>query len=814
MQEQWQEPEKIEQATIDEIATTLDLPPIIVAIMVNRGFKTSAAIKQFLTVDLNQLTTPDQFNDMTKAVARIESAIENEEKIMIYGDYDADGVTSVSILHEAFMSLGIEVDYYVPSRFTDGYGPNMSRYHEFVEQGYQLLITVDNGITGVAEVAYAQSHGLDVIITDHHDLPAELPEATAIVHPRHPNSHCEFGYFSGAGVAFYLAWGLLGDLPQELIDLAAIGTIGDVMPIVADNRIIVAAGLQQMSQDPRLGILALAKQAKLDLARLTTREVSFGIVPRLNSLGRVGIARPAVALLTTYDETEADQIAQQVEQVNAERQNLVKEVAQAAAATITSSDPAALVVAGEGWAEGVLGIVASRLVDQYHCPTLVLSIDPATQSAKGSGRSVGDFNLFQALNEYRDHFTKFGGHAGAVGLTLPVAAIDGLREHLVQQSTQQQAAINSSADLVVDYRLNAQQLPQLTPALVNDLQRYLGPFGEQNPEPVFEFDQFPWQGWQAIGETGQTLKARLNADVELIGFRHGAEAQTLNQQTHLKVAGTLGLNIWQNKTKVQITFLAAQSTASSVSQATMPADQSGSTSANSAPTTVAGATTMPTELSGKFPQTEWHWAQHRYQVTDLRRQTFKPQLLQQDWNYICFDQHLAQQLTRKMTTKIYTRPDQLDRTATRSSTLFIDLPLNHQQLTSYLDVLTSPSLYLLFYTSPQRRERLQLQVPQLRLILKEIYQQPAIARPQLPQFAQHCQVTEAQLHFGIQVFSELNFVKMDKERLTANRQAPKTPLLNSATFRRQQALQQSYRQLAMGNLNQLEAFLKTSQKDR
>ncbi|WP_125766317.1 single-stranded-DNA-specific exonuclease RecJ [Lapidilactobacillus wuchangensis] len=814
MQAQWQEPQKIEQATIDEIATTLDLPPIIVAIMVNRGFKTSAAIKQFLTVDLAQLTTPDHFHDMDRAVARTEQAIENEEKIIIYGDYDADGVTSVSILHEAFMSLGIEVDYYVPSRFTDGYGPNMDRYHEFVDQGYQLLITVDNGITGVAEVAYAQSHGLDVIITDHHDLPEQLPEATAIIHPRHPASTCEFGYYSGAGVAFYLAWGLLGDLPQELIDLAAIGTIGDIMPIVADNRIIVAAGLQQMAQDPRIGLLALAQQAKIDLNHLTTREVSFGLVPRLNSLGRVASARPAVELLTTYDETEANKIAQQVEQVNGERQNLVKEVAQAAAATVTTPEPAALVVAGEGWAEGVLGIVASRLVDQYHCPTLVLSIDPETQSAKGSGRSVGEFDLFQALNNYRDHFTKFGGHAGAVGLTLPSVEINGLREHLVAESKAHQAEVTASAALTVDYQLTAQQLPQLTPALVNDLQRYLGPFGEQNPEPVFEFDQFPWQSWQAIGKTGQTLKGRLNDGVELIGFRHGDQAAQLNQQSALKVAGTLGLNVWQNKTKVQITFIDAQGLANATGQAS-------SAPTTTAPTEKAPESTPPTSVSPlaaaltKLPQTNWHWAEREYQVTDLRRQAFKPQLLQQDWNYICFDSHLAQQLGQKMTsTTILTRPEQLTTVSEQRATLFIDLPLNARQLTSYLDVLNSQSLYLLFYTSPQRQERLQLQVPQLRLILKEIYQQTAIAKPQLSQFAEHCQVTDAQLHFGIQVFSELNFVKMDKERLTANRQAPKTPLLNSATFRRQQALQQSYRQLAMGSLNQVETFLKTSQKDR
>ncbi|WP_261805519.1 single-stranded-DNA-specific exonuclease RecJ [Lapidilactobacillus luobeiensis] len=834
MQDKWTAPKQFDHDQITTLAQSLGLAPLIVAILMNRGLTTAEQIRDFLAVDLSDLTTPDHFHDLDKAVARIEQALENNEKIVIYGDYDADGVTSVAILVDAFSTLGVDVDYYVPSRFTDGYGPNLARYQELVEQGTQLLITVDNGITGVAEVAYAQAQGMDVIITDHHDLPEQLPQAYAIVHPRHPKSTCDFGFFSGAGVAFYLAWGLLGELPSESLDLAMIGTVGDVMPLVADNRVIVAAGLQQLQGDPRLGLAALAEQAKIDLTKVTARDLAFSLIPRLNSLGRVGSARPAVALLTTFAESEAKKIAQEVEQVNQQRQTLVQAVLSQATEQIeTGSRPAALVVAGVDWAEGVLGIVASRLVDTYHCPTLVLSIDQKTGVAKGSGRSVGEFDLFKALDRYREHFQKFGGHAGAVGLSLAPTEIAGLRTHLVAQAQSQLSAITATAGLVADYRLSASELAALTPETVIQLEQVLGPFGEKNPQPLFELIDLPWQQWQAIGQTQQTLKGTLTNQIEAVAFREGDQAAKLRQAgQQLAILGTLGTNTWRGKTKLQITVCGAHPTGTDLAQTTKASSLSATTpkvtKKGSQTTTPVSPVATPTaepasarsvtasanptvkvnpDAIANFATAQWRWPQQDFQVIDCRHQRLGPKMLQHPWSYICFDQRLGQRLQQQhQQVRFILHPDQL--LPNMAATVFIDLPSSVDQLQTYLKILQTPRLYLLFYTSQQRQEQLRLQIPQLRALLKEIYRQPEIKRPQLSRFADHCQLTTAQLDFGIRVFSELNFVKMDKERLVANRQAEKQPLTASATFQRQQAMQLAYQQLALGSLQQVDAFIK------
>ncbi|WP_461218496.1 single-stranded-DNA-specific exonuclease RecJ [Lapidilactobacillus salsurivasis] len=836
LQDKWTAPKKLDQAEVANLAAALNLPPLIVAIIMSRGLTDAAGIRAFLNVDLSQLTTPDHFHDLDRAVVRIEQALDNNEKITVYGDYDADGVTSVAILVDTFSALGVDVDYYVPSRFSDGYGPNLARYQELVAQGTKLLITVDNGITGLDEVAYAQAHGMDVIITDHHDLPAQLPEAYAIVHPRHPQSTCDFGYFAGAGVAFYLAWGLLGDMPVELLDLATIGTIGDVMPLVADNRLLVAAGIKQIQADPRLGLTALAELAKIDLTQIDARQIAFGIVPRLNSLGRVGSARPAVALLTTFDDQEAAKIAQDVEQTNRQRQDLVTEVlAQAQAQLANEPTPKAIVVAGSDWAEGVLGIVASRLVDQYQCPTLVLSIAGETGVAKGSGRSVGEFDLFQALADYQTHFQKFGGHAGAVGLSLAATEIAGLREHLQSAAQSQTTAITATSGLSADYALTPTEAASLTPELIDQLATILGPFGEKNPEPNFMFDQLPWQQWQAIGKDQQTLKGILTPQIEALAFRAGNLAPRLRQAgSQVALLGSLGTNTWQGQTKVQIMINGVQflTPAPAPKPAPKPASVQPQDSPQPAnPTTPTPTTTRSAEPSAmssrtsespaatsaktpgqtdalaKYQTDRWQWPQQQFEVVDCRRLQLGAQMLQHPWTYICFDGRLSQRLgQRYQQVNFISHPDQL--TTPTAATVFIDLPRQVSQLQAYLQILQTPRLYLLFYTAPKRREQLKLQIPQLRALLKEIYQQPAIEQQQLPQFAKHCRLTPAQLDFGIRVFSELNFVKMDKDRLVANRQAVKQPLTASATFRQQQAMQQAYQQLALGSLQQVARFLK------
>ena len=795
MQYQWHEPNEMDPKLVAQIQATLDLPTFVVQILINRGYDSTDKIQKFLNTDLANLTTPDHFHDLEKAVERIEEAIESNQKITVYGDYDADGVTSTSIIVEAIETLGVEVNYYIPSRFKDGYGPNLARYQAIVADGTELLITVDNGISGNEPIAYAQEHGVDVIVTDHHDLPADLPNAFAIVHPRHPESTCPFGYYAGAGVDFYLAWGLLGDLPVDLLDLVAIGTIADVMPLTDDNRILVAAGLKQMQTGERLGLTALAKVAKLDLNQVTAHDVGFILAPRLNSLGRVNSGRPAVALLTTFDADQAAEIAQTTEATNVQRQQLVQGVVtQVQTSLATTTEPAALVAAGENWAEGVLGIVASRLVDQYQCPALVLSIDTATGLAKGSGRSIGEFNLFAALDDFRDEMVNFGGHAGAVGLTVASDKIDGLRAHLLEKANAHPEQIKSTAGLNIDLKLTVDQQAQLKPELIADLNRYLGPFGEGNADPVVELQKFPWQSWSAIGKTKQTLKGVLNDQVEAIAFRKGELAAQLAGLNPITVAGELGLNTWNNQTKVQINVL----------------DFDLSSTSSEKPAPVKKEATKKVAPISERVGTHWHVAQRNVEVIDWRQKKFDAQLWLQPRHFICFNPKLGSQLQTRFTNSAQIQSlEQL--AAEQQELLFVDLPTDIQLFTRYLSRSNAAKIYLLFYTSPAMKERLQVQIPQLRNLLKEIYQQKEIEVAQLPLFAKHCRLTIQQLRFGFKVFSELNFVKMDKERILAQPQAPKRQLADSATFLKQQALQKSYRELAVGDLNQIETFLKSSQ---
>lgn len=788
MQEHWQKPPTINSQLITNLAAQLGLPESVLAILVGRGYDTADKISEFLATDLASLTTPDHFYDLDKAVARIESAIENDEKITVYGDYDADGVTSTSIMVEALATLGIEATYYIPSRFTDGYGPNMDRYHEIVADGTQLLITVDNGISGAAEVEYAQSQGVDVIVTDHHDLPAELPAAFAVVHPRHPQSDCQFSYFSGAGVAFYLAWGLLGELPVELLDLVAIGTVADVMPLVADNRILVANGLQQMQAGERLGLVALAKQAKLDLNHVNAHDIGFKLAPRLNSLGRVNSGRPAVELLTTFDDETATKIATDTEKTNQQRQQLVQEVVDKVAAELaTVTAPPALVVAGENWAEGVLGIVASRLVDQYHCPTIVLSINPATQQAKGSGRSIGEFDLFAALDDFREQMINFGGHAGAIGLTVATDKIAELRDHLVAKAAQQQEQIQATAQQKIDAVFTAQNITKLTPDSVQAVSDILEPYGESNPEPTVALKDLQWQHWQAIGQTKQTLKGTLNNIISGIAFRQGGLAAQLQAASQVTAIGQLGLNRWQGKTTVQL----------QIQDFILPSEKP----------QVDQVKTNQSE-PGKSSSSAPRWAD--VELIDWRQQKLDRTIWQTPRQYVCFNEKLAHQLQQRFTSSSrITTLDQL--AADHQELLFVDLPTDIRLFTRYLSSTNAQRIYLMFYTSPAMKERLQMQIPQLRNLLKEIYQQKTVLVSELAQFAQHCGITMQQLRFGLSVFSELNFVKINKEQITAQPQMPKRQLSDSQTFMRQQSLQKSYRELAVGDLTQIKTFLKSSQ---
>ncbi|WP_226789481.1 single-stranded-DNA-specific exonuclease RecJ [Latilactobacillus graminis] len=397
---------------LQAIMAVESLPKAAAQLLWQRGIKTPAAINAFMHPNVGQLHDPYALHDMQTAVDRIQAAVMNGEKITIYGDYDADGITSTALMQETLESLGAEVAVYVPNRFRDGYGPNLDVYKQLVENGTQLIVTVDNGVSGVEPIAYAQEHGVDVVVTDHHELPSELPGATAIVHPRHPEGQYPFGDLCGVGVAFKVATALLEEVPYESLDLVAIGTVCDLVSLTDENRVLVSLGLQQLQNTSRPGLVALCHSAGIEQAELDATSIGFSIGPRLNAIGRLGDANLGVNLLTTFDEEQAVEQAQFIEQQNKKRQELVQAISTTAlemAQSLENQASSTLVLAHEGWHEGVLGIVASRIVEQTGKPTLVLTIDPATGQAKGSGRSVEAYHLFKALDEQRALLTHFGG---------------------------------------------------------------------------------------------------------------------------------------------------------------------------------------------------------------------------------------------------------------------------------------------------------------------------------------------------------------------------------------------------------------------
>ncbi|MHA8138489.1 single-stranded-DNA-specific exonuclease RecJ [Lactobacillaceae bacterium Scapto_B20] len=379
-------PKASDHDQIHAIANELQISSTIVQILFERGYQDLDTIKQFLNPNPGQLGDPFLIHDMQKGIDRITQAIENDEQITVYGDYDADGLTSTAIMYETLTELGANVDYYIPNRFTDGYGPNSDAFARIIDGGTTLIVTVDNGVTGFDAVDFANQHGCDVVITDHHEIPAKgTPDAYAVIHARYPGAEYSFGEFSGAGVAFKVATALLDEIPQECLDLVTIGTIADLVSLTGENRVLASFGFKAIQSTERPGLQGLLANANLADGAISEHSIGFGIAPRLNALGRMDDANIGVELLTTLDDQRAKELADLTETLNNQRRKLVTDIFKAACQQAEAPEHRnqnTLIVMGNDWQEGVVGIVASRLVDKYHKPTIVLDINEETGIAK------------------------------------------------------------------------------------------------------------------------------------------------------------------------------------------------------------------------------------------------------------------------------------------------------------------------------------------------------------------------------------------------------------------------------------------------
>lgn len=467
-------------------AQTYGVPFFLAMLMNIRGLDDAAHLREFLG-EGEPLSDPFLLKDMDKAAARITRAVDNMEKIAVYGDYDADGVTSTAMLYSYLETRGADVIFYIPQREGEGYGMNIGAVEYLKEQGVSLIVTVDNGISSVQEVARANELGIDVVVTDHHRPQEILPDAVAVVDAYRPDDTSPYKHFSGVGIAFKLLMALedgagdVEDLLEAYSDLAAIGTIGDIVPLTGENRTLIRAGLERLSQSDRTGVQALLENAGIAGKVLTSTNVAFTLVPRINATGRMGAPERAVRLLISGYEEEAEVLSEEICADNEERRRVEAEIAEAAFADIEAKGymkDRVVVVDGENWHHGVIGIVASRVTERCGKPCMIIS--RGETEAKGSGRSIEGFSLFEAICACGDLLIKFGGHPMAAGITLKPENIEAFRKRINQYAAEHFPQMPTQT-VTLDCKLNP---AALSVSMAQSLTQ-LEPFGNGNPQPVF-----------------------------------------------------------------------------------------------------------------------------------------------------------------------------------------------------------------------------------------------------------------------------------------------------------------------------------------
>ena len=552
----------------DGFARQVGTAPLVAQVLANRGITDVEAAKRFLNPKLTDLHDPSELTGATDAAARIVAACRNGERIVLYGDYDVDGMTGVAILYSCLSLAGADVDVYVPHRLDEGYGLHPDALDSLIAAGGKLIVTVDCGISAVEAVAHARAKGVDLIVTDHHVISDALPDATVIVHPAAPPGDYPFRDLAGAGVAFKLAWQVARELcGSDRVDepmrefllnatcLAALGTIADVVPLIDENRVIATYGLTGLPHTQHMGLRALIESAGLDGEKLDAFHVGFVLAPRLNAAGRMGHAAEAVELLTGRAGERSREIADYLTQQNTERQKVERAIADQAiemveSRNLASDDRRGIVLASEDWHGGVIGIVASRLVRRFNRPAVMIAVN-GDGKGQGSCRSIDGLHMRDALAACDEHLLSFGGHAMAAGLSIDPANIDAFAEAFVAYANSQL----SPDDLTPTLRVDAETtIGLLNYQAVEHLAR-LAPHGQSNPEPVIAL-----RGCRVIGDPrrmgqrGNTIGMTLgcdNATIRAVGFGMGDLADHLVGINTIDVAGTPKFNTFRGRTNVE-----------------------------------------------------------------------------------------------------------------------------------------------------------------------------------------------------------------------------------------------------------------------
>lgn len=547
-------------AEINEFSQNNSISYVMSAVLLNRGIQTREQIIEYIGKSLEGIHNPMLLPDIEKACKRIIYAIENKEKIVIYGDYDVDGVTSTALLYSFLKEYGADVKYFIPDRIRDGYGLNIKAINKISKLGTRLLITVDCGITSVGEVELAKAQRMEVIITDHHTCKERIPDAVAVVNPKREDSEYPFKALAGVGVAFKLILGiakLMGKSTKECFDkycdLVSIGTIADVVDLQGENRLIVDRGLKKLANTDNIGIKALTGLCGMKDKGINSTSVAFGISPRINAAGRMAQASMAVDLLLSRTNDEAYELSLKLDELNRERQRIEREIFEEALSIIEQNpsfrDKKIIVLAKEGWHHGVIGIVASRITEQFYKPCILIAVEE-NGKGKGSGRSVEGINLFDALTACEEYLTQFGGHSLAAGLSLEMKNFDAFYDCInkyisqnIKEEPQKQLDIDCSVPPAFVSMANAKMLERLEP------------FGMSNEKPVFAMCGVKVVSAQTMGADDRHLRLKVEAGdriMEAVGFSFGTFAKYLNAGRLIDIAFNLEVSTYQGNERLQL----------------------------------------------------------------------------------------------------------------------------------------------------------------------------------------------------------------------------------------------------------------------
>lgn len=550
---------EINNEKVELLKAKFNLSNLVAKILSNRNIlgreMQEDDIKKFLNPTRDDFYDPFLLPDMEQAVERIEQAINNNEKILIYGDYDADGITSTTILIKFFKEIGVEVDKYIPNRLEEGYGINNKALEEIKNRGIDLIITVDTGITANNQVKYANELGLDVIITDHHEPSDEIPKAVAVIDAKRKNNKYPFNQLAGCGIAFKLTQAI--SIKRKLepskylknLDIVSIGTISDLVPLVDENRVIVKLGLMLVKQTKNIGLRKLL--LKSQLKELDSTSISFGITPRINAAGRLGNQNDALNLFITEDAKEAERLSEILNSYNIERQKIGNKIYEEAISQLKDKEKNCIILGKEDWHHGVIGIVSSKITEKFNKPSILLCFE--NNIAKGSGRSVPGFDLYKAISSTKEYLLGFGGHTMACGLSLTVENFEKFKKEITKYIDENLDISKLEKEIYIDEILT---IDDLDIEKIKEL-KSLEPFGEENPEPIIMYKNVEINGIRTLSEN-KHLKLSLKKNdkiIDAIGFNLGELAEKYKIGDTIDIVGNIEINSFNGKDLIQIRLI-------------------------------------------------------------------------------------------------------------------------------------------------------------------------------------------------------------------------------------------------------------------